>query len=170
MPRKGSGKLKVTLPSDTEILLTREFDAPPELVFEASSKPEYVRRWWPCVEGSTMTVCEIDLRVGGGYRYVMSHRGEEIAFHGTYREIVPNKRIVHTEVFEKFPDTETINTVVFEPRGGKTLLTTLQKCPNKMVRDAIISSGMESGADLAFDLLEGVARELTGRSASAPAR
>src|SRR5262245_66348416 len=105
MPRKGSGKLEVTLPSDKEILLKRVFDAPRHLVFEAMSKPEHVRRWWCCGEGFSMPVCEIDLRVGGKYRYVMrSPEGSEFAFNGVYREIAAPGRVVHTEIFEPYPD------------------------------------------------------------------
>lgn len=161
MAAKGSGKLKVTLPSDTEILLTREFDAPVHLVYEATTRPEYVRRWWASMPGYTMTICEIDLRVGGTWRYVMvGPGGNEVAFNGVYRELVPNKRIVNTEVFEMFPDAGTVVTYTFEPRGDKTYLTALQQCGSKETRDAIIQSGMEVGAGLSYDLLEQVAQSL----------
>jgi uncharacterized protein YndB with AHSA1/START domain len=161
----GSRKLKVTLPSDTEILFTREFDAPPHLVYEASTKPEYVRRWWNCMDWE-MPVCEIDLRVGGKWRYVMiDPKGAEVGFHGEYLEIVPNARLVNTEIFEPFPDNGTVVTATFEGRGGRTMFTALQKCGSKESRDAIIASGMEEGAGLAYDRLEAVARELAMRAA-----
>ncbi|MBX3158015.1 MAG: SRPBCC family protein [Deltaproteobacteria bacterium] len=159
-------KLKITFPSDTEILFTREFDAPPHLVYEASTRPEHVRRWWNCMEGFQMPVCEIDLRVGGKWRYVLlDPKGAEIGFHGEYREIVPNARLVNTEVFDPFPDNETVVTYVFEGRGDRTLFTALQKCPSKEGRDAIVASGMETGAAMAYDRLENVARELAARAA-----
>src|SRR5215218_2921258 len=107
----------VTLPTDTEILITREFDAPKHLVYRAYTEPDLVSRWWPGKRGE-MTSCEIDLRVGGSYRYVMNaHGGHEVAFHGSYREIVPNERIVHTEVYEGVPDGDddpALNIVTFE--------------------------------------------------------
>jgi uncharacterized protein YndB with AHSA1/START domain len=171
MAAKGSGKLKVTLPSDTEILLSREFDAPAHLVYEASTKPDYVKRWWPAMPDYTMPICEIDLRVGGKWRYVMVGKdGKDVAFNGVYREIVPNQRIVHTEIFEPFPQAETVVTVTFEARGDKTLLTALQKCGSKQTRDAIIESGMEVGAGLSYDALEQVAQSLRPAGAAADTR
>jgi len=162
--------MQLTLPSDTEILLTREFDAPPHLVYEASTKPEHVRRWWCCMEGFTMPICEIDLRVGGAWRYVMlDPEGREVGFHGEYKEIVPNERIVHTEIFDPFPQAPTLVTVTFEARGGKTLLRSLQQCASKEARDAIIESGMEHGAAIAWDRLEAVAGELASGAARTPA-
>src|SRR5690349_11338602 len=99
MVGKSSGKLKVTLPSDKEILLSREFDAPRHLVFETMTKPEYVSRWWCCMDGYRMTVCDIDLRVGGKWRFAMvGPGGNEVAFRGEYREIVVPERIVQTEI------------------------------------------------------------------------
>jgi uncharacterized protein YndB with AHSA1/START domain len=158
--QRGSGKLKVTLPSDTEILLTREFDAPRRLVFEAMTKPEYVRRWWCCMDGFTMPVCEIDLRVGGRYRYVMLGPDGEIGFNGVYREIVAPERLVHTEVFEPFPDASAMITVTLEERGGKTYYQSRSVHQSKTNRDMEISSGMEVGADIALDRMEAIAREL----------
>jgi len=101
----------VTLPTDEQILITREFDAPRRLVYRAWTTPELVRRWWTARRGE-MTACEIDLRVGGRWRYVMvTPDGVEVAFHGEYREIVPNERIASTEVFEGMPDAESLNTL-----------------------------------------------------------
>jgi uncharacterized protein YndB with AHSA1/START domain len=105
-----SGTAKVTLPTDEQILITREFDAPKHLVYEAWTTPELVRRWWHAKRGE-MTTCEIDLRVGGKWRYVMVADGEfEVAFYGEYREIVPKERIVSTEIYEGMPEAEAVNT------------------------------------------------------------
>ena len=114
-------KATVTLPSDTEILITREFDAPRRLVYRAWTTPELVRRWWSGHRGE-MTVAEIDLRVGGRWRYVMvADGGFEVAFHGEYREIVPDE-LVHTEVFEMpgAPEGSRPSTVTFSEAGGRT--------------------------------------------------
>jgi uncharacterized protein YndB with AHSA1/START domain len=171
MQRKPSAKLQITLPSDTEIKFTREFDAPPELVWEAMTKPEYVVRWWNCMEGYDMPVCEIDLRVGGKWRYlIVDQRGKEVGFHGEYREIVPPRRLVNTETFDPFPANETVISYAFEAAGQKTLLTALQQCGTKETRDAIIESGMEVGAALAYDLLEEVARGLANAAAASGSR
>jgi uncharacterized protein YndB with AHSA1/START domain len=159
-----SGKASVTLPGETQILITREFDAPRHLVYRACTEPELVKRWWSGLRGEVTSV-EIDLRVGGRWRYVMvAKEGFEVAFHGTYREIVPNERVVSTELYEGVPDaTEddaTLNTVTFTETEGRTTLTTLVECHTKQVRDAIIESGMEGGMQEAFDKLEQVARSL----------
>ena len=158
-----SGTATVVLPTDEQILITREFDAPPHLVFEAWTTPELVKRWWNAKRGE-VTVAEIDLRVGGRWRSVMvTDDGLEVAFHGEYREIVPNERIVSTEVFEGVPDAEAaavVNTITFEDVDGRTLLTNLVQAPSKEVRDAIIDSGMEAGMQDAMDLLEEVAVSL----------
>lgn len=159
-----SGKATVTLPSDTEIVIEREFDAPAHLVFRATTEPELIERWWSGKRGRVTSV-EVDLRVGGTWRYVMeTNDGFEVAFHGTYREIVPDEQVVSTELYEGVPDaTEddaTINTVTYVERDGKTKLTTIVRCPSKEIRDAIIGSGMEGGMQEAFDKLEEVARSL----------
>ncbi len=164
---RGSGQLKVTLPSDREILLSRVFDAPRHLVWEAMTTPAYVRRWW-CMDGFTMPVCDIDLRVGGAYRYLMiSPDGQEVGFRGEYREIVAPSRIVHTEIFEPFPDHPALCTLTLEEQGDKTRYQTLVVHDTKESRDAHVNSGMESGADLCLDRVEEIAREL---SAGSPAR
>ena len=160
-----SGKATVTLTSDTQILIEREFDAPRHLVYRACTEPELVKRWWSGKRGE-VTLAEIDLRVGGTWRYVMvAHGGFEVAFHGTYREIVPDERVVSTELYEGYPgateDDATINTVTYtELEGGRTKLTTLVQCRTKEIRDAIIESGMEGGMQEAFDKLEQVASSL----------
>src|ERR671936_1236329 len=120
-----SRKAAVTLPTDEQILITREFDAPRHLVFQAWTTPELVKRWWHAKRGE-MTVAEIDLRVGGSWRYVMvTPDGFEVGFHGEYREIVPNERIVSTEVYEGMPEAEALDTVTFAESEGRTTLTIL---------------------------------------------
>jgi uncharacterized protein YndB with AHSA1/START domain len=158
-----SGTAKVTLPSDTQILITREFDAPRHLVWRAWTTPELVRRWWHAGRGE-MTVCEIDLRVGGKWRYAMEAEGfGEVGFHGEYREIVPDERLVSTEVYESAPDPEAnaaLDTLTLEEVEGRTLMTVLVEHPTKEGRDAHIESGMEDGMQDAMDLLEEVAVSL----------
>ena len=156
----------VTLPTDEQILITREFDAPKHLVWQAFTTPELVKRWWNAKRGE-MTVADIDLRVGGKWRYAMvTDDGFEVAFHGEYREIVPGERIVSTETFEGVPpevseeDATTINTASFEEADGRTTLTILVQAGSKETRDAIIASGMEAGLQDALDLLEEVAVSL----------
>ena len=166
MATTSSGTATVTLPTDEQILITREFDAPRHLVFEAWTTPELVRRWWHARRGE-MTVAEIDLRVGGQWRYAMvTEDGFEVAFHGEYLEIVPNERIVSTETYEGVPegvseaDATTVNTATFTEVDGRTTLTILVQAPSKESRDAIIESGMEAGLQDALDLLEEVAVSL----------
>jgi uncharacterized protein YndB with AHSA1/START domain len=160
-----SGTAKVELPTDEQILITREFDAPKELVYKAWITPELVKRWWNAKRGE-VTVAEIDLRVGGKWRSVMiTDGGFEVGFHGEYREIVPNERIVSTEVYEGAPQGEdgeqgTLNTLTLTEKDGRTTLTVLVQAPSKAVRDAIIESGMEAGMQDAMDLLEEVAISL----------
>jgi uncharacterized protein YndB with AHSA1/START domain len=158
-----SGTAKVTLPTDTEILITREFDAPPRLVYRAWTEPELVRRWWAGHRGQ-MTVTEIDLRVGGTWRYAMvADGGFEVAFHGEYREIVPGEKLVTTEVFEGAPPSEggdVINVITFEEAGGGTKLDLLVRCPSREVRDMIVDSGMETGLQEQMDLLDELAAGL----------
>jgi uncharacterized protein YndB with AHSA1/START domain len=158
-----SGTATVELPTDDQILITREFDAPKHLVFKAFTTPELVRRWWSGKRGE-MTVAEIDLRVGGQWRYVMeTSDGFEVAFHGEYREIVPDERVVSTEIYE-IPDQgdspPTVNTATFTQVDGRTTLTILVQCPDRELRDTIIDSGMEGGMQEGMDLLEQVAVSL----------
>jgi uncharacterized protein YndB with AHSA1/START domain len=155
-----SGTAKVTLPADDQILITREFDAPKHLVYKAFTTPELVKRWWHANRGE-MTVAEIDLQVGGKWRYVMVADGDfEVGFHGEYREIVPNERIVSTEVFEGMPDAEAVNTMTLTEADGRTTLEILVQHSSKEHRDAHIESGMEAGMQDAMDLLEEVAVSL----------
>jgi len=166
MATTSSGTATVTLPTDEQILITREFDAPRHLVFEAWTTPELVKRWWNAKRGE-MTVAEIDLRVGGKWRYAMvTEDGFEVAFHGEYREILPNERIVSTETYEGVPegvseeDATTVNTATFTEADGRTTVTILVQAPSKTSRDAIVESGMEAGLQDALDLLEEVAVSL----------
>ena len=150
----------VSLPTDEQILITREFDAPKHLVFKAYTTPELVQRWWHANRGE-MTVVDIDLRVGGRWRYAMvTADGQEVAFHGEYREIVPDERIVSTEIYEGMPDAEALNTVTLTEADGRTTMTVLVEHMSQEHRDAHIESGMEAGMQDAYDLLEEVAVSL----------
>lgn len=155
-----SGTATVTLPTDEQILITRELAAPRQLVYRAWTEPELVKRWWSGHRGE-VTLAEIDLRVGGTWRYVMvAHGGFEVAFHGEYREIVPEERIVSTEVYEGMPDAEALNTVTFADRDGRTRLEILVQHASREHRDAHVGSGMEAGMQEAMDRLEEVAAAL----------
>jgi uncharacterized protein YndB with AHSA1/START domain len=159
----GSGTATVTLPTDEQILITREFDAPRHLVYRAWTTPELVKRWWSGRQGE-VTAAEIDLRVGGRWRYVMvADGGFEVAFHGEYREIVPNERIVTTQVYElpEAPEGEgVLNIVTFTEVDGRTTVTLLVQTTSKEERDAIMGSGMEVGMQEQMELLEQVAISL----------
>jgi uncharacterized protein YndB with AHSA1/START domain len=158
-----SETFQVTLPSDREIRMTRLFDAPRRLVFEALTKPEHIVRWWGRLgEGYSVPVCEMDARVGGSWRFVNRHPKGDAAFHGVVRELTPQERIVYTEIYEAFPDVESVVTAILTDEGGKTRLTVTVQYPSKEVRDAVQSSGMERGAAISYDRLEEVATELRG--------
>ena len=166
MAMTSSETATVTLPTDEQILITREFAAPKHLVYKAWTTPELVKRWWHANRGE-VTVVEIDLRVGGTWRYVMvADDGFEVAFHGEYREIVPNERIVSTEIYEGLPEgvseqeAATVNTATFTEADGRTTVTILVQARSKVSRDAIIDSGMEGGLQDAMDLLQQVATSL----------
>ena len=158
-----SGTATVTLPTDTQLLITREFAAPKHLVYKAITTPELVKKWWNAKRGK-VTLAEIDLRVGGKWRSVMiAEGGFEVGFHGEYREIVPNEKIVSTEVYEGAPggdENGSVNTITLTEMDGRTRMTVLVDCPSKEIRDAIIESGMEAGMQDAYDLLEEVAVSL----------
>jgi uncharacterized protein YndB with AHSA1/START domain len=146
--------MMVTTPSDTEILVTREFAAPRQLVWRAFTEPELIAKWWPGRRGE-MRSCEVDLRAGGGWRYVMvTSEGVEVAFHGDYREVVPEERIVNTEVYEGAPGPGILVTNTFTEAGGRTTLTMLSDCGSMEVRDMILGSGMEGGLGEGMDILE----------------
>jgi uncharacterized protein YndB with AHSA1/START domain len=157
-----SGTAKVTLPTDEQILITREFDAPRHLVYRAYTTPELVRRWWSGLRGET-TLAEIDLRVGGMWRYVMvANGGYEVAFHGEYREIVPDERIVTTEVYEGMPEVgePAVDTITFIEADGRTTLELLMRVSSREIRDMILETGMEIGVQEQMDALEQLAKSL----------
>jgi uncharacterized protein YndB with AHSA1/START domain len=153
----------VTLPSDTQILITREFNAPRHLIYRAWTTPELIKRWWSAKRGE-VTQADVDLRVGGKWRWViMTDRDFEVAFHGEYRELVPNERIVYTEVFEGVPngdDDPAVVTMILAEKAGRTVMTQLSQLSSQATRDAILESGMEAGMQDAMDLLEEVAVSL----------
>jgi uncharacterized protein YndB with AHSA1/START domain len=156
-----SGSATVTLPTDDQILITREFDAPKHLVYRAWTTPELIRQWWAGHRGE-VTVVEIDLRVGGRWRYVLiANAGQEVGFNGEFREIVPDERIVSTEVYEAMPDGDpVVNTVTFSEADGRTTLKLLVQAPSKEVRDAIVNSGMEVGLQEQMDIIDGIVASL----------
>ena len=153
------GSAVVTLPSDEEIQITRVFDAPAELVFDAWTTPDIVKRWWAGDRGE-VTEAQVDLRIGGRWRWVMTANGGfEVAFRGEYREIDRPHRLVKTEVFELVPDAEAVSTTTFKEADGATTMTILVRYPSQQHRDAAIASGMEGGLQIAFDHLEELVRK-----------
>ncbi len=155
-----SGTAVVTLPSDTQILITRDFAAPKHLVYRAWTTPDLIKRWWSANRGR-VTVADVDLRAGGTWRFVMvTDGGFEVAFHGQYRELIENERIVSTEVYEGMPEAEAVNTMTFREANGRTTLSILVRHATQEHRDAHIDSGMEGGMQDAMDLLEQVAISL----------
>jgi uncharacterized protein YndB with AHSA1/START domain len=151
----------VTLPTDTQVLITREFNAPKHLVYKAYTTPELIKSWWSGDRGE-VTSAEVDLRVGGKWRYVMTANGGfEVGFHGEYREIVKNERLVCTEVYEGMPDAEAVDTLTLTEQEGRTTLNLLVQHTGQASRDAHINSGMEAGMQEAMDHLEEIAVELT---------
>ncbi len=148
----GSRPAVVTLPADTQILIMREFDAPRHLVFKAWTTPELIKRWWSGGRG-TVTTAEVDLPVGGRWRYAMvADGGAEVAFHGEYREIVPDERIVWTEVFESMPDAEAVSTLTLTEKDGRTTLTLLVRHASQENRDRHLQYG--DSLQVAMDRLE----------------
>jgi uncharacterized protein YndB with AHSA1/START domain len=160
MEMTSSGAAVVTLPTDTQILITREFNAPRHLVFRAWTTPELIRRWWAGDRGE-VTLAEVDLRPGGTWRYVMMARGGfEVAFHGEYREIVPGERIVSTEIYEGAPDARAVTTMTLTEHDGRTTLTLLVEHSSQEHRDMHVNSGMEEGVQESLAHLEQVAASL----------
>ena len=157
-----SGTFQVTTPSDTEITLTRLFNAPRDLVWEAMTKPEHVRRWWGCLdERYSVPVCEIDLRVGGKWRFVgRGPEGDIPAFYGEYLEIDRPGRLVYTEIFEPFPDGGSLVTQRLDEEQGKTRLTVTARYDSRETRDMVIGTGMEKGAAISYDRLEDLVQTL----------
>jgi len=145
----------VTTPSDQEIRLTRLFNAPRQLVFDAMTQPEHVRQWWGRLgEGYSVPVCEIDLRVGGRWRFVNRHPKGDAVFYGEYREITPPSGLVFTEIFADYPDSVSVVTTEYTEEDGKTRLTATVRYPSREVRDMVIASGMSRGAAISYDRLE----------------
>ncbi|MFE7406147.1 SRPBCC family protein [Isoptericola sp. NPDC057559] len=162
-PAQQRGSAVLTLPNDTDIQVVRRFAAPAAAVWRVFTEPDLVARWWAGQRGTVSSV-EIDLRVGGAYRYVMqADGGFEVAFHGEFTEIVPAERLEHTEVFEGIPDGDaaaTLNTYSFVEEDGATTLTLVTRAPSREVRDAIVGSGMEGGLQEGFDLVDELAAGL----------
>ena len=159
-----SDSFMVTTPSDVEIRMTRLFDAPRQLVFEAMTKPEHIKRWWGILDDTySVPVAEVDLRVGGKWKYVNKFPKGECCFYGEYKEIDATGRIVFTEIFEPFPESPSLVTVELKEENGKTRFTITAKYPSLEVRDQVIQSGMERGAALSYDHLEEVASRLASR-------
>ena len=157
---------QVTLPTDTQVLIVREFDAPRALVWKAYTTPELIKRWWAGQRGHVTSV-ECDLRVGGAWRYVMvATGGFEVAFHGEYREIEPEARLVTTEVYETGdPNPEAaLVTTTFTEADGRTTLEQVMEVSSREIRDMILATGMEGGMQESYDALEQVAAELSARS------
>jgi uncharacterized protein YndB with AHSA1/START domain len=156
--------LQVSTPSDREIVMTRVFDAPRDLVFEAWTNPEHVRHWWG-LRASTMLRCEADVRPGGSWRYVTTGSdGEEVPFTGVYREITAPERLVYTEVYDVAPFNSgdpAVNTVIFTEENGRTLTTVTTVYPTKEVRDFVLGTGMERGAAESYDRLAEHLKTLT---------
>jgi uncharacterized protein YndB with AHSA1/START domain len=152
---KNVGRLQVTTPSEREISMTRVFDAPRSLVFDAWTKPELLRRWLGVRGGWSFAVCEVDLRVGGTYRFVWrGPDGTEMGMGGVYREIVRPERIVATEKFDDpWYEGEALDTMVFVERGGKTTATTTVLYASREVRDAVLKSPMDRGVAESYDQL-----------------
>ncbi|HKI03454.1 MAG TPA: SRPBCC family protein [Thermoanaerobaculia bacterium] len=158
---KTAETLEVTTPTEREIVMTRSFDAPRRLVFDAWTKPELVKRWLLGPPGWTMPVCEIDLKVGGRYRYVWRNQeGTEMGLGGVHLEIEAPERIVSTQLFdEDWTGGETVVTLVLTERDGKTTVTETVLYSSREVRDAALKTGMADGVGTSFDRLEALLAE-----------
>ncbi|HUJ39690.1 MAG TPA: SRPBCC family protein [Candidatus Acidoferrales bacterium] len=161
-----SGTFTITTSGEREIIMTREFNAPRKMVFETLTKPEYVKRWLLGPEGWTMPICEIDLRVGGTYRYVWRHtaKGTEMGLHGVFREIAPPERLVHTEQFDQpwYPG-EAVVTYTLKERDGRTTMTCAMLYDSRETRDTVLKSGMERGVMVSYDRLDQILSEFPAR-------
>jgi uncharacterized protein YndB with AHSA1/START domain len=156
-----SSTFDVSTPSDREIRITRLFNAPRALVFEALTKPEHIRRWWGCLgEGYGVPVCEVDLRPGGKWRFINRHPQGEAEFYGEYREITPPDRLVYTEIYAPFPDNSSLVTTELTDENGKTRMTLTAQYSSLHVRDIVLGTGMEHGAAISYDRLEDLVQEM----------
>ena len=161
---RNSASFAVTTPSELEITITRLFDAPRQLVFDAMTKPEHVKRWWGLLdERYSVPICEIDLRVGGRWRFVNRHPRGEVAFCGKYLEITPPSRLVYTEVMEPYPEPGSEVTTLFTQEGDQTKVTITGVYPSLEVRNMVLGTGMEKGAAISYDRLEDLVQELGGK-------
>jgi uncharacterized protein YndB with AHSA1/START domain len=168
---KNTDGLKVAAQGDREIVMIRDFDAPRALVFDAFTKPELVKRWLLGPDGWSMPVCEIDLRVGGSYRYVWRHvNGNEMGMRGVYREVVAPERVVSTEQFDQawYPG-EAVGTLVLAEQGGRTRITQTVLYDSRETRDAVLKSPMESGVARSYDRLAEIVESVESRSMERPA-
>lgn len=161
-----SGTLTITAPGDREVVMTRSFHAPRQLVFDAFTKPELVRQWLLGPEGWSMPVCEIDLRVGGRYRYVWRNvkDGSEMGMGGVYREVTPPSRVISTEKFDQswYPG-EAVGTIIFSEESGKTLVTQTILYDTREARDAVLKSPMEQGVNAGYNRLENLLKSLQAK-------
>lgn len=164
---KNTGTLQVTMPTDREIVLTRVFEAPRSLVFDAFSKPELLKRWFG-PHGWSLAVCEVDLRVGGGFRFVLEGpNGNKMGMRGVYREIAPPERSVHMESYDDYPGESQVTSVLAET-DGKTTLTVTVLYPSAEIRDIVAKSGMEHGAAESYDKLAALLASSETLRAGAP--
>jgi len=156
-----ANSFEVTTPSACEVRLTRLFNAPRALVYEVMTKPEHVKRWWGQLgPGYSVPVCEIDLKVGGKWKFVNRHPKGEVTFYGEYRELTPPSRCVFTEIFADFPDIVSVVTSELIEEGNKTRLISTVVYPSQEVRDMVVSTGMEKGAQASYDRMEDLLAEL----------
>lgn len=163
---KNTGSLQVTTPGEREIVLTRVFDAPRHLVFAAFSRPELLKRWFG-PHGWSLEVCEVDFRVGGGFRFMLrGPEGHQMGMKGVYLEIMPPERSVHLESFDDYPGESQVTTVLTESEGRTTLVATVLY-PSREIRDAVLGSGMEHGAAESYDKLAALLAGAEQRSEAA---
>jgi uncharacterized protein YndB with AHSA1/START domain len=160
-PVANSHTFAVSTPSDTEIRMTRLFDAPRHLLFKAMCEPEHIRQWWGNLgDGYSVPVCEVDLRVGGAWKFVNRHPRGDLAIDAVEHGLAAPVRVVFTEIYEPFPDAASVVTAVFTEEQGKTRLTATMRYPSIEVRDMVLKTGMEKGAALSYDRLDEVASRL----------
>lgn len=162
-PAANSSTFTVTMPSPEEIRMTRLFDAPPALVFEAMTRPEHIREWWGRLgDGYSVPVCEVDLRVGGKWKFVNRHPKGEATFYGEYLEIDPPHKVVFTEIFADYPDSPSTVTSELVADGARTRMIATVRYPSQMVRDMVVQTGMAHGAGISYDRLDDLVQRLRG--------